>query len=131
MYGLKNFVIVVVVNGFNQKPTNFFDRATTISVAALNSIKAGTTGNIHARSDVQKQAYPSELVKSVRSAYGLTGTNFDTHTPYISGKKVSLDQALLPETEIFLIKNDLVPSEAIKLAGVHSVIPSRTNPALY
>jgi hypothetical protein len=130
MPGINNYIIVTVVNALNEKPTNFFDTASTISVAALNSIKAGTTGNYHAKSDIQKQAYNPEMVKTIRAAYGITGTSFNTHTPYVNGKQIALDRAIPPNTEIVLIKNDITPRAALISASRHSLIPGRVNPSL-
>lgn len=131
MLGLNNYVVVIVINALVNKPTNFFDGATTISVAAFNSVKAGTTGNYHAKSDIQKQAYDANQVKNVRTAFGITGTNFGTHTPYINGKQVSLEQDIVPRTEIVLIENSIAVDAALQSVTRHSILPSRTNPNLY
>lgn len=132
MFGLTDYVIVIVINALNsedKKPTNFFDNASTIRVAARNTIYRDTIGNQHARSDIQKQAYLSERVPTIREAYGLTGTRYGTHTPYINGKPVSLDENVIPRTEVVLIKNDLHTSQALKTAGMHRIIPMRTEPS--
>jgi len=87
MLGLTDYVVVIVVNAAlneNKKPTDFFTTANTTMVSATNSVFQ-SMGNQHARTNIQKQAYPSDRVKNVRQAYGLTGTNFNTHTPYING----------------------------------------------
>ena len=128
-FGLNSYIIVTVVNAIksvNKKPTNFFDKASTIMNAALNSIQA-SMGNQHDKTNIQKQAYPPDFVRTIRAAYGITGTNFDTHTPYINGKRVGLDGALLNGTEIILIKNELDHREALIIAGKHQVLPMKTN----
>ena len=127
MLGVNNYVIVVVINSLNGKPTDYFSQASTLSVAAFNSIKSGTTGDYHSRSDIQKQAYDPEMVKSVRGAFGITGTKFETHTPYISGQQVSLDQSITKNTEIVLINNNLAVKTALEFASRHAIIPWRRN----
>jgi hypothetical protein len=128
MASINSYVIVTVVNaiGADKKPTNFFDKASNIMTAALNSIQA-SMGNQHAKTNIQKQAYPPDFVKTIRSAYGITGTNFGTHSPYINGKRMSLDGVLMNGTEIVLIKNGLNVREALVAASQHQVLPTRTN----
>jgi hypothetical protein len=126
--GLNNYVIVIVVNAIfdsNKKPTDFF-KATTAMVAATNSVQQAT-GNVHNRSNIQKQAYIYSEVPNVRAAYGLTGTNFDTHSPFINGKEVSKDATLARNVEIILINNDIQLNLALDAANVHKIIPSRTS----
>jgi len=128
MLGLNNYVIVVVVNALSvdKKPTDFFDKATTTMNAALNSIQA-SIGNPHAKSNIQKQAYPLGLVKTIREAYGITSTNFSTHTPYINGKRMDINSIIRGPAEILLIKNNLNPKEAIIAASGHRALPMRSN----
>ncbi len=128
MLGLNNYVIVIVVNAIfdsDKKPTDFF-KATTAMVAATNSIQQAT-GNVHNRSNIQKQAYIYSKVPNVRAAYGLTGTNFDTHSPFINGKEVSKDATLARNVEIILINNNIQLNLALDAANVHKIIPSRTS----
>lgn len=126
MLGLKNFVIIIVVNSLAEKPTNHFDKASTVRVAARNTIYQDTTGNPHARSDIQKQAYSSELVTTIRQAYGITGTNYNTHNPFVNGRLVDLDNEVLRGTEIVLIKNGLNILHATIAANKHRILPERT-----
>ena len=128
MFGLTDYVIVIVVNALveGKKPTNHFDKAATIRIAALNSIYQDTIGNQHARSDIQKQAYPSSEVKNIRKAYGLTGTNYETHSPFINGHRVELDDEVTRNAEIVLIKNGLSVPAATIAANRHRIIPERT-----
>ena len=127
MLGINNYVIVTVVNALaGGKPTNFFDQASTTRVAAANSIYA-SMGNQHAKTDIQKQAYPYKLVKSVRAAYGITGTNFGTHVAYINGQRISPNATLVNGSEIVLIRNDLNPQEAQIAASRHQLLPSKNN----
>ena len=90
MVSINDCVTVIVVNALsaNKKPTNCFDNSTTIMNAALNSIQA-SMGNQHARTNIQKQAYPLASVGTIRAAFGITGTSFSTHTPYINGQRIS------------------------------------------
>jgi hypothetical protein len=117
-------VVNALVEG--KKPTNHFDKAATIRIAALNSIYQDTIGNQHARSDIQKQAYLSDDVKTIRDAYGLTGTNYETHSPFINGHRVELDDKIVKNTEITLIKHGLSVKEATIAANRHRIIPERT-----
>ena len=128
MFGLRNVVIVIVVNSLveGKKPTNHFDKATGIRVAARNSIYQDTIGNQHARSDIQKQAYDPEQVTTVRQAYGITGTNFNTHSPYINGQPINLDDEVVRNTEITIIKNGLSVRHATIAANRHRILPERT-----
>lgn len=129
MLGLNDFVIVTVVNALvpeDKKPTNYFDEFATVRIAMLRTIHRDTIGNQHIRSDIQKQAYPSEQVKTVRQAYGLTDTDFTTHTPFRNGKLIELDSEVCKNTEIVLVKNGLNLREAIIVANVHRVLPERT-----
>lgn len=129
MLGLNDYIIVIVVNaiGPNKKPTNYFDTTSNIMTAALNSIQ-DSMGNQHARTNIQKQAFPSDLVTSIRGAFGITGTNFNTHSPYVNGQRMSLDANLINKTEVVLIKNDLNVREALLAASRHQILPSRKNP---
>ena len=130
MLGLNNYVIVIVVNALaGGKKTNFFDSSSTIRGAALNSIQA-TTGNAHAKSNIQKQAYPLKSVKTIKDAYGLTGTNFTTHSPYINSKLMDISGVISGSVEIILIKNGLNPREAISAASKHQILPMKTNSAV-
>lgn len=139
MFGLNDYVIVTVVNALSverpsnddpsdptpvKKPTSHFDVASTIHIAALNSIQ-DTTGNQHRRSNIQKQAYKSSRVPTVRQAYGLTGTSFATHLPYKNGKLITLDDAVLKNSEIMLIHRKLNVKHAVQTASCHRVIPER------
>jgi hypothetical protein len=128
VFGLTDYVIVIVVNALveGRKPTNHFDKAATIRIAALNSIYQDTIGNQHARSDIQKQAYPSSDVKTIRNAYGLTGTNYETHSPFINGLRVELDDEIVKNTEIVLVKHGLNVKAATMAANRHRIIPDRT-----
>jgi len=129
VFGLTDFVIVTVVNALeeeNKKPTNHFDVASTIAVAAQNTVHQDTTGNPHRRSNIQKQAYPSSSIPTIREAYGFTGTNFNTHIPYINGIQKTISDIVRPRSEIVLIRNDIVAKEAILRANRHRIIPDRT-----
>lgn len=128
MYGITDFVIVIVVNNLDdssKKPTNGFDRYDTVRIAALRSIYADTIGNQHNRSDIQKQAYPASSVQTVRQAYGITGTNYDTHVAYRNGKLLALDDEVINYDEITLIHNDLNTNVAFRTAQVHRILPER------
>lgn len=129
MLGLTDFVIVTVVNALNaedKKPTDYFDEFATVRIAMHRTINRDTKGNQYVRSDIQKQAYRSEQVENVRQAYGLTGTNFTTHTPFRNGKEIELDSEVCKNTEIVLVKNGLNVREAIVASNVHRVLPERT-----
>ena len=130
MLGINTYVIVIVVNALTEKkPTNYFDTFPNIRTAAMNSIQA-SMGNQHSKTNIQKQAYPPEQVKSIRAAFGITGTNFGTHSPYINGKRMSLDSVLVNKTEVVLVKNGLDVAEALVIAGKHRILPERTNSSL-
>lgn len=131
MLGLNNYVIVIVINALstNKKPTNYFTTTKNTVVAALNSI-SDSMGNQHARTNIQKQAFTPSQVSSVRAAFGITGTNFGTHSAYINGKKMNLNSTVVNKTEIVLIKNGLNVKEALKIANKHRIIPERTNPII-
>jgi hypothetical protein len=127
MFGLNDYVIVTVVNALaadEKKPTNHFDVASDVRTAALNSIQA-TTGNQHSRTNIQKQAYKPSRVTTVRQAYGLTGTRYATHLPYRNGKLIDLDDAVLKNSEIMLIREGLSVRHAVQTASCHRVIPNR------
>lgn len=129
MLGLNDFVIVVVVNAIseaNKRPADFFSQTATITLAAIKTMSQDTVGNPHARSDIQKQAYPSSFVKNVRQAFGATGTNFETHTAYRNGKQLQLDDKVCKNQEIILVKNGLNVRHAIITGNVHRVLPERT-----
>lgn len=128
MFGLTDFVIVIVVNAVdsNKKTTNHFDIVSTTLIAAENSIQQDTTGNPHRRSDIQKQAFPSDSITTIRQAYGFTGTNFNTHMPYVNGKLKSLSDVVRAQSEVVLIKNGIVPREAFVRITQHRIIPDRT-----
>lgn len=128
MLGLTNYVIIIVVNALadlEKRPTNWFDQVPSIRLAALRSIYADTKGNPQARSDIQKQAYPFDQVENIRSAYGLTGTKYGTHTPYRNGVQLSLDDSVRRFDEIVLIRNELNVVQALKAAQVHRILPER------
>jgi len=128
MFGLTDYVIVIVVNALkheDKKPTNYFDRTAMVWIAALRTIYTDIIGNQHRRSTIQKQAYPSSSVKTVKQAYGLTGTKFDTYTPYRNGRPISIDSKVNKFDEIILIKDGLDIDEAIKTANIYRVIPDR------
>lgn len=128
MLGLNNYVIVVVINALseNKKPTNYFDTSPNVMVAAQNSIYA-SMGNQHAKTDIQKQAYTPDQVQSIRQAYGITSTKFETHSPFINGQRMSLDGKVVNGTEVVLIKNGLNVKEALKLVNKHRIMPERTS----
>lgn len=129
MPSLNDFIIVTVVNALsadNKKETNYFTTSVTVREAALKTIYKDSIGNQHAKSDIQKQAYPSSLITTVRQAYGLTGTDFTTHTPYVNGRQINLDDKVYKKTEIMLVKNTLNLVEAIKAASIHRILPERT-----
>lgn len=127
MYGLTDYVIIIVVNQvFSplKRPTNYFDTTTDNRLAAEKGIKE-TIGNYHARSDIQKQAYHYSKISSIRQAYGITGTKYDTHTPYRNGKQLTLDDKVNRKDEIILVRNDLPVHVVTPKAGVHRIIPDR------
>jgi len=128
VFGLRNVVIVIVVNSLaeGKKPTDHFEKAATVRIAARNTIYQDTIGNQHARSDIQKQAYDPGQVTNVRQAYGITGTNYFTHTPYINGRLVNLDDKVLNNTEVMLVKNELNVARATVAANKHRILPERT-----
>lgn len=128
MLGLTNFIIVIVVNSIDsdkKKFTNFFDQVPSMRLAAYKTIYTDTRGNHHQRSDIQKQAYSSDKIKNVHQVYGLTGTNFTTHTAYKNGKQLSLDDPVNRSDEILLVKNELDLVRAMKVANVHRILPER------
>lgn len=128
MLGLTNYVIVIVVNALDaddKKPTDWFDQLPTVRLAALRSIYTDTTGNQHARSDIQKQAYPFDQVSTVRQAFGLTGTRYGTHLPYRNGVQLSLDSAVNRKDEIVLVKVGLDLDRAFKAVQVNRILPER------
>jgi hypothetical protein len=128
VYGLTDYVIVIVVNQVfspAKRPTNYFDETASISIAAQKGIRE-TRGNYHAKTDIQKQAYHYSKVTTIRQAFGITGTKFDTHTPYRNGKQLSLDDTVNRRDEIMLIQNDLPSHVAVPKAGVHRILPERS-----
>lgn len=129
--GINDYVVVIVINAIStgKKSTNYFDRTTTMLSAARRAIQE-SMGNQHANTDIQKQAYPFDQAKTVRSAFGLTGTNFGTHKPYINGRQVLLNSPLVKGAEIVLVKNGLDVAEALEIANNHKILPQRTNSTL-
>lgn len=128
MLGLTDFVIVIVINAIDsdeKRSTNFFEQVPSIKLATRRIIYTDTRGNPHRRSNIQKQAYPSDKIQNVHQAYGLTGTNFTTHTPYKNGKQLSLNDNVNRFDEIILIKNGLDTSRAMKTVNVHRILPER------
>ena len=129
MFGLNSFVVVIVINSLSnsdKKDTNFFDKTATVNLAAIKTMSEDTVGNVHAKSDIQKQAYDPALIKTVKQAYGLTGTNFNTHTAYRNGKRLTLGDMVYKNQEIKLIKNSLKLNEAMITSEVHRILPERT-----
>tara|TARA_R100001244_G_scaffold25113_2_gene25362 strand:+ start:26741 stop:27136 length:396 start_codon:yes stop_codon:yes gene_type:complete len=129
MLGLNDFVIIIVVNALSddeKRPTDFRDQTATVRLASIKTMSQDTIGNVHERSNIQKQAYPSESVKTIKQAYGITGTNFETHTPFRNGKQLQLNDGVSKNQEITLIRNGLNTKYAIITANVHRVIPERT-----
>jgi len=128
MFGLNDYVIVTVVNNLaasEKKQTNHFDVASTIGVAALNTIHRDTTGTPHQRSNIQKQAYNPSRVSTVRQAFGLTSTSFSTHLPYKNGRLIGFDDPVLRNSEIMLIRRGLNVKHAVQTASCHRIIPER------
>jgi len=128
MLGINNFVIVVVVNALSaedKKDNNFFDKFKTVRLAALRTINRDIQGNYHSRSDIQKQAYIPDRLKTVKDAYALTGTKFDTHSAWRNGKLLALSDSVSSNDEIILIKDGLDVSQAIKEASRHRILPDR------
>ena len=126
MLGLTNYVIVIVINAlddYEKKQTDWFNQVPTIRLAALRSIYSDTIGNQHIRSDIQKQAYNFDSVKTIRQAYGITGTKFDTHTPFKNGVQLSIDDNVKRKDEIVLIRNNLDVIRALKMTQNHRLLP--------
>ena len=109
MLGKTGFIIVTVVNSFQRsdlKQTNYFDNYQTVRISAMRGIQ-DSLGNQQEYTDIQKQAYDPKKVKFIWQAYGLTGTNYYTHTAYINGKQVDRNDTVNKNQEILLIKNGL------------------------
>lgn len=127
MFGLTDYVVVIVVNNLStedKRRTNYFD-AGNIRVAT-NCALRDTLGNVHAKSDIQKQAYNYQQVTNVRMAFGITGTNFNTHTAYRAGKAISLNNSVCRKDEIILVRNGLDVNVAIQAANRFRILPERT-----
>ena len=139
MFGINDYVVVIVVNALStekppgddpddptpiKKPTDHFSVASDIRTAALNSIHQ-TVGNQHSRTNIQKQAYESSRVPTVRQAYGLTGTRYATHLPYKNGRLITLDDKVLRNSEIMLIHKKLNVKHAVQTASRHRILPER------
>lgn len=127
MFGLTDFVIVIVVNNLladSKRPTTYFQSG-NIRVAANNAIR-DTLGNPHARSDIQKQAYHYLDVPDIKAAFGLTGTNFMTHTAYRGNLALAPDDAVNRKDQIVIIRDDLDLNVAIQAANRFKILPERT-----
>lgn len=122
MLGINDFIIVSVVSNQSAKSSSTHN----VRVDALNTIEKETTGNSHKRSVVQKQAYPAELCVTVRQAYGLTGTNYATHSAFLNGKPIDLDDTVSKNSEITLVQNDHTLQQAIPTIATHRILPRRT-----
>jgi len=131
MPSLNDVVVVIVVNAISigKKQTNYFDTSVNTITSASNSIQ-DSMGNQHARTNIQKQAYSSTVVKTIKGAYGITGTDFTTHSAYVNGKLMNVSSSLTNGSEVVLIKNDLNPREALLSASRHQLLPMKTNPVI-
>lgn len=126
MFGLTNYVIVIVVNNLSvedKRRSNYFDVG-NIRVAT-NCALQDTIGNPHAKSDIQKQAYNYLNVPDVKSAFGLTGTNFTSHSAYRAGKILNLNDLVNRKDEIVIIRNGLDVNLALQTANRFRILPER------
>lgn len=133
MFGLTDYVILVVVRSvltLDKKPTDFFSQYKTVRIAAERTINADIPGNQHAREDIQKQAYPSELITQVKQAYGLAGVPYSQYTAFRSNNKLRLSDQVNNGDEILLVSNALLTVTGQYVAdavGRHKILPDRFN----
>lgn len=123
MFGLTNHVIVIVIN---EVLTDTSQDNSPIEVKARCLLRTGTIGNQQAKSRIQKQAFNPKSVPDVRTAYGITGTDWATHSAYKNGLLIGLNDSVRRNDQIVLIRNDIDPEVGFRLANQFALLPERT-----
>lgn len=124
--GINNNVIVIVVN--NRQNIQYFDTILNNRTIAARMIH-NHTKNWHKTTIIQKQAFDPQNIKTVSDAYGLTSTNFNTHSAYINGIKVDRNSKIKNGTTIVLIDNKLNIKQSIILGSKHTIISGKLQPS--